>query len=60
MRVTQRIAFAVLSREIARYRRLQAYAVALHDEPCDLPDRRERWLGAIRALERVRDELRDR
>ena len=49
---------AVIRSELERYRRLYRQAELQHREaPHVGPDRRERWYGAIRALERVLDRV---
>lgn len=48
---------AAIRAELERYRRLYRQAEAMHREAPALPDRRDRWAGAIAALERVLDRI---
>ena len=49
----------VVREELAQYRRRYRQAERLHHEdPRAEPDRRERWYGAVQALERLLRRLR--
>lgn len=54
MSPTRRSAIQIIREELDRYRRMYRQATVRHSSaPGVGPDRRERWFGAIGALERV-------
>ncbi len=56
--MTVREVVRIIREELERYRRMYRQAEAAHREnPTVTPDRRERWYGAIRALERVLERV---
>ena len=55
--MTQRVMRTLIRAELERCRRLYATAVELHAQAPSLPDHRERWYGAVRALERLSEQL---
>lgn len=57
-RSSKRAILAIIREELARWRRLYRQAVYRHRvAPGVGPDRRERWHGAILALERLLERL---
>lgn len=54
----RRTTLAIIREELARYRRLYQQATLRHRvAPGIGPDRRDRWYGAVRALERLLERL---
>lgn len=55
--MTQRSMRTLIRMELERHRRLYEAAVRLHSEAPNAPDRRERWYGAVRALEQLSEQV---